>query len=77
VSAPDPQSGSAPDLKPLRNGFVVLLTAQGVLTVIAVAFAMVYFIGRQGWGLPAFAVTLGLTAAAQIGFIWTVGKRRP
>jgi hypothetical protein len=58
------------EVQRLRRRFVTLLIVQGVLAAAALAFAVAYFGLRQAWGLPAFAITLVVGAAAQVRFIW-------
>ncbi len=64
----------AADLAALRARFVRLLAIEGVAGALAVVFALLYFAGHVGWGLPAFVLTLVLAAAAQVWFIARFGR---
>lgn len=65
-----------PELQRLRRRFVALMILQGVLCVVAIAFAAAYFALHLAWGLPAFAIAAAAALAAQIRFIWIFQKSR-
>ena len=66
MNAADPP----PDVGRLRRRFVALMIVQGALAVLALAFAVAHFAFHQAWGLPAFAVAIGVALLAQIRFVW-------
>ena len=66
----------ASDLQGLRRRFIGLLVVEGILGALAIAFAVAAFAFHRPWGLPAFAVALGLALGAQIRFIWMFRTRQ-
>ncbi len=63
-------AATAARLAALRRRFIGLMILQGVLFAAAAGFAVAYFALHRLWGLPAFAVALGLALIAQVRFIW-------
>jgi hypothetical protein len=63
-------AATAAKLAGLRRRFIGLMIVQGALFLAAAGFAVAYFALHRAWGLPAFAVALGLALIAQVSFIW-------